>query len=155
MAVDSGARCTTRLFLPLGALHATWEQKMQSSHFLIQGHVSPRQSLNSRSISNTSHFLWASPVAQKGRRHKFDPWVRKIPWRKTWQPTPVFLPGKSHGQRSLAGYRSWGHKELYTTERACRCRFPDGPCGRCTASQVPVISLSPSRHWLGRHLVLI
>ena len=32
-----------------------------------------------------------------------DPWVRKIPWRRKWQPTPVFLPGKSHGQRSLAG----------------------------------------------------
>ena len=33
----------------------------------------------------------------------FDPWVRKIPWRRAWQPTPVFLPGESHGQRSLAG----------------------------------------------------
>ena len=41
------------------------------------------------------------------RRHKrcgFDPWVGKIPWRRTWQPTPVFLPGESHGQRSLVGY---------------------------------------------------
>ena len=35
----------------------------------------------------------------------FDPWVREIPWRRAWQPTPVFLPGESHGQRSLAGYR--------------------------------------------------
>ena len=35
------------------------------------------------------------------RRHWFDPWVGKIPWRRKWQPTPVFLPGKSHGQRSL------------------------------------------------------
>ena len=55
----------------------------------------------------------------KGRRHKrceFDPWVGKIPWRRLWQPTPVFLPGESHGQRSLAGYSSWGHKELDTTE---------------------------------------
>ena len=34
----------------------------------------------------------------------FDPWVRKIPWRRAWQPTPVFLPGESHGQRSLMGY---------------------------------------------------
>ena len=39
----------------------------------------------------------------------------KIPWRKTWQPTPVFLPGESHGQRSLAGYSLWGCKELDTT----------------------------------------
>ena len=37
------------------------------------------------------------------RRHRFDPWVRKIPWRRAWQPTPVVLPRKSHRQRSLAG----------------------------------------------------
>ena len=37
-------------------------------------------------------------------RHKFDPWVRTIPWRRTWQPTTVILPEESHGQRSLAGY---------------------------------------------------
>ena len=37
-------------------------------------------------------------------RHRFDPWVRKIPWRRAWQPAPIFLPGESHGQRSLAGY---------------------------------------------------
>ena len=44
------------------------------------------------------------------RRGSFNPWVRKIPWRRKWQPTSVFLPGKSHGQRSLAGYGLWGHK---------------------------------------------
>jgi len=43
-------------------------------------------------------------------------WVRKILWRSKWQPTPVFLPEKSHGQRSLAGYCPQGHKELDTTE---------------------------------------
>ena len=47
-----------------------------------------------------------------------QPWVRKIPWRTEWQPTPVFLPGKSHGQRSLGGYSPWGHKESDTTEQA-------------------------------------
>ena len=41
------------------------------------------------------------------KRHGFDPWVRKIPWDGKWQPTPVFLPGKSHGQRSPAGYSPW------------------------------------------------
>ena len=49
-------------------------------------------------------------------RHGFDPWVGKIPWRRAWQPAPVFLPGESHGQRSLAGYSSWGLKETDTTE---------------------------------------
>ena len=38
-------------------------------------------------------------------RHRLDPWVRKFPWRRKWQPTPVFLPGKSHGQRRLASYK--------------------------------------------------
>ena len=37
------------------------------------------------------------------RRPRFDPWIGKIPWRRKWQPTAVFLPGESHGQRSLAG----------------------------------------------------
>ena len=53
------------------------------------------------------------------RRHKrygFNPWVGKIPWKLAWQPTPVFLPGKSHKQRSLAGYNSWGHKKSDMTE---------------------------------------
>ena len=46
------------------------------------------------------------------RRCGFDPWVRKIPWRREWQPTPVFLSGKSHGQRSLAGCSPWGFKRV-------------------------------------------
>ena len=50
------------------------------------------------------------------RRHGFDPWVRKIPWNRKWQSTPVFLPGKFHGQRSLAGYSPRGCKELDMTE---------------------------------------
>ena len=41
----------------------------------------------------------------------FDPWVGRIPWKRKWQPTPVFLSGKSHGQRSLEGYSTWGQKE--------------------------------------------
>ena len=44
------------------------------------------------------------------RRSVFNPWVGKIPWRRKWQLTPIFLPGKSCGQRSLAGYSPWGHK---------------------------------------------
>ena len=44
----------------------------------------------------------------QGRRCRWDPWVRKIPWRRKWQPTPVFLPGKSHGQRSVACCSPWG-----------------------------------------------
>ena len=57
----------------------------------------------------------------RGRR--LDPWVRKIPWRRKWQPTPVFLPWKLQGQRRLMGYSPWGHKEPDVTERLTRFLF--------------------------------
>ena len=50
-------------------------------------------------------------------RLEFDPWVGKIPWRRAWQPTPLFLPGESHGQRSLVGYSQQGCKESDKTEQ--------------------------------------
>ena len=53
---------------------------------------------------------------RRHKRHKFDPWVRKIPWRRAWQPTPVVLPRESYGQRILAGYSPWSHKESDTSE---------------------------------------
>ena len=53
---------------------------------------------------------------RRPKRRRFVLWVGKIPWRRAGQPTPVFLPGKSHGQRNLAGYSPWGHKESETME---------------------------------------
>ena len=50
------------------------------------------------------------------KRCGFDPWVRKIPWRRKWQPIPVSLPGESHGQRSLAGNGPGSHKESDMTD---------------------------------------
>ena len=58
-----------------------------------------------------------NPPASANKRHWFDPRVGKIPRSRKWQPAPVFLPGKSHGQRSLAGYSPWGRKELDRTQR--------------------------------------
>ena len=49
--------------------------------------------------------------------NRFDPWIRKITSRRKWQPAPVFLPGKFHGQRSVAGYSLWSQKELDMTEK--------------------------------------
>ena len=57
--------------------------------------------------------------ACQGRRckkYEFDSWVGKIPWRRTWQPTSVFLPGESHEQRSLVGYGIGGRKESDMTK---------------------------------------
>ena len=59
-------------------------------------------------------FLWLRrlSVCLQCGRPGLDPWVGKIPWRRKWQSTPVLLPRKSHGQRSLVGYSPWGRKEL-------------------------------------------
>ena len=53
---------------------------------------------------------------RRAKRCGFDPWVGKIPWRRAWQPTPVFLPGESHVQRRLEGHSPRGHKESDMTE---------------------------------------
>ena len=52
---------------------------------------------------------------RRPKRCGFDPWAGKIPWRRKWQPAPIFLPGEFHGQRTLAGYSPWGHTESDTT----------------------------------------
>ena len=66
----------------------------------------------SRSLGGVSGKESACPY----RRHGFDLWIGKIPWRRAWQPTPGVLPGKSHGQKSLVGYSPWGCKGSDMTE---------------------------------------
>ena len=68
-------------------------------------------------ISGLSWWLRQQRIHLQCGRPGFDPWIEKIPWRRAWQPTPVFLPENPSGQRSLAGCSSWGRKELHTTER--------------------------------------
>ena len=69
--------------------------------------------------------IWSSPGGSAGKESAYQcrslgfyPWVGKIPWRRKWQPTPVSLPGKFHGQRTLVGHILWGNKEFDTTEHA-------------------------------------
>ena len=66
-----------------------------------------------RSEPNSSNNITSLHCGRPG----LDPWVGKIPWRKEWQPTPVFLPREFHEQRSSAGYSPWGCKELDTTQQ--------------------------------------
>ena len=72
------------------------------------------------------------------------PELGKIPWRRKWHPTPVFLPGKSYGWRSLAGYSPWGHKQSNTTERLAYL------LGSHTSSPSMWFVLAPSRFDRGR-----
>jgi len=80
-----------------------------------------------KTSDSQSSVLWASLVALVVKKPPpnagdtrdvgfLSPWVEKIPWRREWQLTRVFSPGKFHGQRSLACYSPWGHKELDTIE---------------------------------------
>ena len=88
------------------ALLFTWIRVYQLSNRLY----------SSRETSRTGG---KTPACQC-KRHKrcgFNPWVRKIPWRRKWQPNPVLLPGKFRGQRSLVSYRPWGCKEWDMAEQ--------------------------------------
>ena len=90
----------------------------------MSGHLGPGGTLGNKNALdlNYSAVLVTPLVAQMVRiclqcgKNGFNPWVRKIPWRRAWQPTPVFLPGESHGQRSLEGYILSGCKEWDTME---------------------------------------
>ena len=62
-------------------------------------------------------WLRQSRICLQYRRPRFDPWVRKIPWRREWQPSPVFLPGEFHGQRHLSSCSPWSCKELDTVKQ--------------------------------------
>ena len=64
------------------------------------------------------------PARQEPQACGFDTWVKKIPWRGAWQPTPVFLPEESHGQRSLEGYSPWGRKKSDRTEVTEHTQLP-------------------------------
>ena len=107
-------RLPTPVFWPgeCHGLYSPWDHK--------ESHITERLSLSlSRAIVAFPGSASGKEPTCQCRRLKtrgFDPWVRKIPWRRVWQPTPVFLPGESHRQKSLAIYTPWSHKELDTTE---------------------------------------
>ena len=101
-------------------------------------------------LADTAHRYWiraslhrvnslAAQMVKKPlqcRRPRSDPWVGKILWRREWLATPVFLPGESHRQRSLAGYGPWGWKESDTTERLTLSLFQENQVQNLTCGTV-------------------
>ena len=85
------------------------------------------------------------PPANAGnRRCVFSPWLGKMPWRRKWQPTPVSVPGESHGQRSLAGYGPQGRKEPDRAEHKRTCRQPGCIGWGCVSSRPECVRSEPS-----------
>ena len=131
----SWASLVAQLVKNLPAMQETWVRSLSGEDPLEKGKATHCSILawripwttvhgvtkNWTQLSNFHVHRWLSGKkficqCKKPRTYGFDPWVRKIPWRRKWQPTPVFLPGKSQGQRSLEGYNPWGQKESDTTE---------------------------------------
>ena len=67
---------------------------------------------NKMTTPNSAGGFPGGTVGRRCKRCGFNPWIRKIPWRRKWQHIPVFLPEKSHGQRSLVGYGPQDHKRV-------------------------------------------
>ena len=101
---------------PLASLlpHGLW---LLPSHLCLPPHVAFPSCVCDQIFLLASPWLRWLRICLQCKRLGFYPWIRKIPWRRARQPTPVFLPGESHGQRSLAGYSPWGRKESDTAER--------------------------------------
>ena len=107
-----------RIHLPLSpALYSNTDLQMRQE---------PQEAEYSDCMARTSNqsllfhslYLEASPLPTQARRERqaFDPWAQHIHWKRAQQPTPVFLPAESHGQKSVVGCRPWGHTELDMTE---------------------------------------
>ena len=92
-----------------------WQCSQTSACIRSPGWLSVKNA-DANSISGFPRWCSGKESACQCRRWVFDPWVRKIPGRRKWQSTQIFLPGKSHGRRSLAGYSPWGYTESGTTE---------------------------------------
>ena len=110
------------------SIYSSYELFLETSHYLYPPFLFFKEFIVCTryiilvQVSGTSDFpddtSGKEPACQCRRLQRciINPWIRKIPWRRARQPTPVFLPGESHGQRSLVGYGPQGHKELDTTE---------------------------------------
>ena len=84
-----------------------WEKQTMNKN-TISFQFGPHQAL----CAGLPRWLSGKESACQCRRHRFDPWVGKIPWRRTWKLSSVFLLGKSYGERSLVDYSPWGHERV-------------------------------------------
>ena len=155
-AVSLGWRTRSRILVP-GVCQTAWHPYILPA-IHVEGQV-PLPSPPTCGAGYTQRHLllplpwWLSgkETACQCRRHRFNPLVWKIPWKREWQPTTVFLPGKSHGQRNLAGYSPWGCKRVghdLVTKQQTKCG--DEVCGEEGCSVILLLGLSVLVHTSGQ-----
>ena len=101
---------TDSMDVSLGEL---WELVMDREAWRAAIHGVAKSRTRLSDWTELNWWLIRSRIQLQCRRPRFDPWVGKIPWKRKWQSTPVFLPGKSHGQRSLSGDGPWDLKSWF------------------------------------------
>ena len=98
---------------PRGCKELFMTEQLKNNSYTWRNHLKKKRKVLVRGLLwwlrqvKIPHAMW---------RPRFDPWIRKILWRREWQPARVFMPGESHEQRSLVGYNPWSHKESDMTE---------------------------------------
>ena len=95
-------------------LSRLWQLVMdrEAWHAVVHGVTKGQTRLSDRTELELSRWLSGKESACQYRRQEFDPWVGKISWRREWQPTLIFSPGESHGERRLMGYSPWCQKRV-------------------------------------------
>ena len=135
-------KCKARVFI----LHEPRRQRGRQDYWTARNeYVNECIQLESPSEIGGCRWTWGgfpgSSVVKNlpAKQPEFDPWVGKILWRRKWLPAPIFLPGKSHGQRSLVSYSPWGCKELDTAQQL------NSNSGRWTWERIDIY-LKPVKH---------
>ena len=103
----------------------SWKRAWQSTPIFLPGesHEQSQTWLRTHTccLPGSTSGKESASQGKKSKRHGFNSWIGKIPWRRKWQPTPIFLPAKSQGEKSLEGYSPKGHKESDLTEQLITC----------------------------------
>ena len=99
------------------------QTQLSGKHTHTHTHPQTDRQTHTQGSMGLPWWLGGKESACQCRRCWFSPWIEKIPWSRTWQPTPLFLPGESHERRSLAGCSSYGHQESDTTEQEHRVLY--------------------------------
>ena len=135
------------MLLQMTLFHFLWLSNLGCFHGLAK--------VNSAAVNQWRSGKESACQCMRHKRHEFDPWVGKIPWRRIWLPILAFLPGKFHGQRSLVGYSPWDHKESDTTQQLSTHTCCNEHWGACVLSEDIFLQIYTKGVRLQGHMVAL